>query len=96
MRLDTDINMNEILNTVLGDNSDADIDLGCEENFYNDIIACNSDSLYIPIIPTLSVGSVIPMIADKDTVDHVPKSSTLCGRIHICAHGSTVLTLSFT
>ena len=83
--------MNEILNTVLGDNSDADIDLGCEENFYNDIIACNSDSPYIG-----SVGSVIPMIADKDAVDHVPKSSTLFGRIYICAHGSTVLTLSFT
>ena len=33
MCLDIAIDMDEILNTIRGDNSDADIELGCEKNF---------------------------------------------------------------
>lgn len=41
MCLDTAININEILNRVLGGNSDADIDLGCEKLFYNELSDCD-------------------------------------------------------
>ena len=41
MCLDTAININEILNRVLGGNSDADVDLGCEKLFYNELSDCD-------------------------------------------------------
>ena len=43
--------MKHLILTVSGDNSDADIDLGYEKQFHN---GYNNESLYIPIVPTLS------------------------------------------
>ena len=43
------IDMNEILDTLLGGGSDADIYLsGYEKNFYNVTSDCDNESLYIP------------------------------------------------
>ena len=41
MYLGTVIDMNEILNVFLGDDSDAGIDLGYENHFYNEINDCD-------------------------------------------------------
>ena len=60
----TAIDMNKILSTVLGDNSDADIDLGCEKKNYSELSDCDNEGLYIFIVPTVSEESAIPMIAD--------------------------------
>ena len=49
-------------------------------------------SLYIPIVPTLSEESAIPMIADKDAVDHIPKNTPKCDRSHGCAHSAAART----
>ena len=46
--------MNETPNTVPGDNSDADIDLGYEKKFHNRLNNYDNESLYIPIVRTLS------------------------------------------
>ena len=37
MGLNTTIDLNEILDTALGDDSDADIELGYEKNVYNEV-----------------------------------------------------------
>ena len=53
--LDTATDMNEYkLNTVPGDNSDTDTDLGSEKSFYDKLSDCDNEKLYIPIVPTLS------------------------------------------
>ena len=78
---------NEILYFVTGDNSDAVIDLGYEKNFQNGITAYDNESLYIPIVLTLSEESANPMIADEDAVDHILKKTPKCDIIHDCAHG---------
>ena len=52
------------------------------------IIDYDNESLYIPIAPTLSEESAIPMIADEDAVDHIPKNPPQCDRSHGCAHGA--------
>ena len=62
--------MNKALNIVPGDNSNAVIDLD-ERYFYNGLSVYDNESLYIPIVPTLSEEPAIPMITD-DTVDHIP------------------------
>ena len=49
-------------------------------------------SLYIPIVPTLSEESAIPMIADEDAVDHIPKNTPKCDRSHGCAHSAAART----
>ena len=77
--------MNETLNTVSGDNSDADIELGHEKNFHNGLNKHDNESLYIPIALTLSEISAIPMIVDEDAVDHFHKNLQPCGRSHGCA-----------
>ena len=74
MCLDTVTDMNETLNIVTGDNSDAVIDLGYEKDFHNGLSDYDNESLYIRIIPNLSEESVIPMIADEDAVDHIFKN----------------------
>ena len=79
--------LNEILYFVTGDNSDAVIDLGYEKNFQNRITAYDNESLYIPIVLTLSEESANPMIADEDVVDHILKKTPKCDIIHDCAHG---------
>ena len=73
MYLDTATDMNETLNPVPGDNSDADFDLGYEKNFQNGISDYDNESPYIPIVPTLSEESAIPIIVYEDAVDHIPK-----------------------
>ena len=50
--LDTVTDMNETLNTVPGDNSDADNDLGFEKNIHNEL--SDYEILHIPIDLTLS------------------------------------------
>ena len=80
--------MNETLNTAQGDNSDADTDLWYEKHFHNGPSDYDNESLYIPIVPTLSEEIDISMIADKDAVDHIPKSPQSCGRSHVCAPGA--------
>ena len=94
MCLDPVTDLNEALNIVIGDNSDAVIDLGYEKNFHNGVSDYDNESLYIPIAPTLSEESAIPMIADEGAVDHIPKNSWQCDRSHRCAHGTTACTCS--
>ena len=74
MCLDTVTDMNKTLNIVTGANSDVVIDLGYEKNFHYGLSDYDNESLYIPIVPTLSEESAIPMIADEDAVDHIPKN----------------------
>ena len=92
MCLDTVTDMNETLNVVAGANFDAVIDLGYEKNFHNELSDYDNESLYIPIIPTLSEGSAIPMIADEDAVGNIPKNPSHCDRSHGCAHGAAART----
>ena len=72
MCLNTVTDMNETLNIVTGDNSDAVIDLGLQKNLHNWLSDYDNESLYIPIFSTLSEKSAIPVIADEDAVDHIP------------------------
>ena len=88
MNLDTVTDMNETLNIVTGDNSDAVIGLGYQKKFHNRLSGYDNESLYIPIAPTLPEESGIPMIADEDVVDHIPKNPPGCDRSHCCAHGA--------
>ena len=90
MCLDTVTDMNETLNTVTDDNSDAVIDLGYEKNFLNGLSDYDNEGRYIHIAPTLSEESVIPMIADEDAVDNIPKNPPQCDRSHGFAHGAAV------
>ena len=78
--------MNETLDLVTGDNSDAAIDFGYWKNFHNWLSDYNNKNLYIPVIPTLSEDSAISMIADEDAFDHIPKKTPHCDRSHGCAH----------
>ena len=73
MCLDTTTDINETLSIVPGDNSDADIDLRYEKIFY-ELRNCDNKSLYIPIVSTLTEESAIPIIVDKDAVDHITKN----------------------
>ena len=95
MCIDRATDMKETLNTMLGYNSDADIDLGYEKNFY-ELRNCDNENLYIPIVPTSIEESAIPIIVDEDAVDHIPKNSPPCGRSHVCAHGTAAHTYSCT
>ena len=55
MCLDTAIDINEGLDTLLCDDSDAGIDVGrYKEKFYHELSDCYNDNLYIPSVPTLS------------------------------------------
>ena len=87
VRIDTQIKFLYYPLIVTGDNSDAVIDLGYEKNFQNGITAYDNESLYIPIVLTLSEESANPMIADEDAVDHILKKTPKCDIIHDCAHG---------
>ena len=46
----------------------------------------------MPIVLTLSGGSAIPMIADEDAVDHIPKNPPQSDRSHGCAHSAAART----
>ena len=92
MCLDVVTDMNETLNTVAGDSLDAAIDLGYEKNFHIGFSDYENESLYIPIAPTLSGESAIPMIADEDAVDHIHKDRLQCNRNHVCVHGAAART----
>ena len=48
----------------------------------------DNEGLYIPIAPSLSEESTIPMIADEDAVDHITKNPPQCDRSHGYAHGA--------
>ena len=82
--------MNETLNTVRGDSSDAAIDLGYEKNFH--IGLSDYESFYIPIAPTLSGESATAMIADEEAVDHIYKNHPKCDINHGCVHGAAART----
>ena len=84
--------MNEALDIVTGDNSDAVIDLGYEKNFQIGLSDYDNGSLYICIVTTLSEESAILMIADEDAFDHISKNPPQCDRSHCCAHGPTTCT----
>ena len=92
MSLDTNTDMNETLNTLTSDNSDAVIDLVQEKNFHKGLSGYGNESLYIPVAPTLFEDSAIPMIADEDAVDHTPKNTPQYDRSHGCAHGAAART----
>ena len=51
-----------------------------------------NESLYIPIVPTLSEESAIPILSDEDAVNHIPKNPPQCDRSHGCAHGAAART----
>ena len=68
------------------------IDLGYEKNFC-ELRNCD-ESLYIPIVPTLTEESAIPITVDEDAVDHIPKKTPPCGKSHVCAHGAAAHTYS--
>ena len=55
---------------------------GMRKIFIIDFSDYDNESLYIPIVPTLSEESAIPMIADEDVVDHILKNSLQCDRSH--------------
>lgn len=87
--------MTEILDTLLGYNSDTDIDLGGhEKNFYNELSDCDNESLYMSSVPTFSEKSAIPAIVDENVVDHFPKSPSPRGRSHVWTDGGTARTYS--
>ena len=44
------------------------------------------------MIITLSEESAIPMIADEDAVDHIPKNPPQQDRSHVCAYGTAART----
>ena len=46
----------------------------------------------MPIAPTLSEESAIPMLSDEDAVDHIPKNPPQYDRSHGCAHGAAART----
>ena len=62
------------------------------KNFHNGLCDYVNESLYIPIVPTLSEESAIPIIADEDAADHIPKNPPQCDRGHGCAHGAAACT----
>ena len=74
MCLDKVTDMNEKLNIVTADNSNAVIDLGYEKRFHNGLSDHDNESLYIYIAPALSEESAVPMIADEDAVEHILKN----------------------
>ena len=93
--LDTATGMTEILDTLLGYNSDTDIDLGGhEKNFYNELSDCDNESLYMSSVPTLSEKSAIHAIVHENVVDHFPKRPSPRGRSHVCSDGGTARTYS--
>ena len=92
MCLDTVTDMNETLNIVTGNNSDAVIDLGYEKSFHNGLSDYNNESLYIPVVPNLAGEYAITMIADAYAVDHILKNPPQCDRSHGCTHGAAALT----
>ena len=61
---------------------------GYEKNCRNGVSDYDNENVYIPIVPTLSEDSAIPMIADEDAVSHIPKNLPQCDRSHGCAHGA--------
>ena len=58
--LNTATDINKRLNTVPGDDFETDTDLGDKKNFYNELIDCNNDSLYIAIVPTYLKNLLFP------------------------------------
>ena len=93
--LDTAIGMTEILDALLGYNSDTDIDLGGhEKSFNNELSDCDNESLYMYSVPALSKKSAIHAIVHENVVDHFPKSPSPHGRSHVCTDGGTAGTYS--
>ena len=88
MCLDRVTDINETLNIVTGGNSDAVADFRYEKHFHNGLTDYDNETLYIPIVPTLSEESTISMIADEDAVDHIPKNPPQCDRSRGCIHGA--------
>ena len=91
MCLETVTDMNET-HTIPGDNSDADIDLRYEKHFHNKLSDYDSNSLYVPIVSTLSEKSAVSIITDEDAVDYIPKNFTPCGRSHVCVQDTVACT----
>ena len=91
MRLDTVTDMNET-HTLPDDNCEADIDLGYEKNFHNRLSDYDNQSMYIPIVSTLSDKSTICIITDGDAVDYISKNPPPCGRSHVCAQDAAACT----
>ena len=89
---DTVSDMNENINIVTSDNSDAAVDLGYEENFHIGPSYYDNESLHIAIALTLSEESAIPMIDNEGAVDHIPTNLLQCDRGPGCAHGAAART----
>ena len=86
MCLDTAIDMNEILNTVMVMILML-IDLVYEKIFIMSLVIVKMRAcIYLSTVPTLSEESATPMIAAEDPVDHILKNPPPCGRNHVCAH----------
>ena len=94
MCLGTVTDMNETLNIVTADNSDAVTDLGYEKNFHDGLSDYDNESLYISIFPTLYEEFDITIIANEDAIDHILKNPQQCDRSHGCAHGDAAYTLT--
>ena len=60
---------------------------GYQKIFHNELSDYDNESLYIPIAPILSEEFGIPMMADEDAVDHIPKTIPQCDKSHGCDQG---------
>ena len=74
MCLYTAIDRNETLSTVPGDNSDADINLGYDKNYF-ELINCDNGAFLYLLFPLQMKNSII---VDEDAVDHIPKKIPPC------------------
>ena len=87
MCLDTVTDMNKPLNIVrvTGDNSDTVWEKFSIMDLVIIIMKANCSHFVWGI-------SAIPMIADEDAVDYIPKNLPQCDRGHRCAHGTAART----
>ena len=93
--LDTATDINKRLNTVPDDDFEADTDLGDEKIFYNNLIDCNNDSLYIAIVPTYLKNLLFPRLLMKMLLIKF-LNFTPCAKNHVCTHGTAACTYSCT
>lgn len=85
--------MNEIFETLVGDDSDTDANLGgYKKIFHSEFNDRDDDSLYIPTVTTLSEKSAILLNADENIVDRVTKNPSPHCISRFSTHGAAPCT----